>query len=163
MNDDARTTALLRTLDRLPGPAHLEFPDGFDHARARARATRLRDRLTRDLGHPCHLDDQIQDAGYSFEIVIPSEARGAGAPLLLRLSNYGDLAAVTVPGPFGHDAPEGAVAPGPLSAIEAALRDLGCTPVPVRLLRRPYDGVSTWLAAEEPGRATWWTRFFDYL
>ncbi|MEU9399228.1 hypothetical protein [Streptomyces sp. SID4985] len=163
MNDDARITALLHTLDRLPGPDHLEFPDGFDLARAKTRAIRLKDHLTRDFGHPCRLDDQNQDASYYCEVDVPGEATGAGVPLVLRLSNFGDLAAVTVPGPLGQESPEGAVAAEPLRMADTALRDLGYTPVPVRLLHRPYDGVSTWLAAEEPDRATWWTRFFDYL
>lgn len=32
MGEDAQTLALLRSLDRLPGPDHLEFPDGFTPA-----------------------------------------------------------------------------------------------------------------------------------
>ncbi|WP_018547014.1 hypothetical protein [Streptomyces sp. LaPpAH-108] len=161
--EDTRITALLHTVDRLPGPSHLEFPDGYDHARATARALRLQDRLTRDLGHPCALDDRNQDASYHFEIAVPGEATGTGVPVLVRLSNHGDLAAVTVPGPSGHGIPEGAVSPETLDRIDTALRDLGRTPVPLRLLHRPYDGVSTWLAAEAPGHATWWTRFFGHL
>ncbi|MEW2131147.1 hypothetical protein [Streptomyces sp. NPDC005435] len=162
MDDGAQLTTLLHTLDRLPGPDHLEFPDGFDHARAKARAIRLRDRLTHDFGHPCDVDDQIQDASHHYEIAVPAEATGAGVLLVVRLSSFGDLAAVTVPGPFGQESPEGAVTPEPLSVVDIALRDLRYTPVPARLLHRPYDGVSDWLARES-GRATWWTRFFDYL
>ncbi|MFI9802994.1 hypothetical protein ACIHEJ_01210 [Streptomyces sp. NPDC052301] len=50
--------APLHALDRLAGPDHLEFPDGFDHAAAGVRATRLEDRLTEDFRQACELDDQ---------------------------------------------------------------------------------------------------------
>ncbi|MER6260831.1 hypothetical protein ABT203_14815 [Streptomyces sp900105245] len=45
MNDDAQVLAL-HALDRLPGPNHLQFPNGFDHTAAMVRATRLKERLT---------------------------------------------------------------------------------------------------------------------
>ncbi|MFF7372081.1 hypothetical protein [Streptomyces tricolor] len=165
MNDDDRTRALLHALDRLPGPHHLEHPDGFDRSAARLRATALRDRLTRDFGRPCGLDEGIQDASFSFRVDVPAEAPGAGLLLAVRLSNYGDLAAVTTPAPDSHDDLDDAVRDGALSAadrvrITAALSGLGYRLVPQRLLRRRYDG-ATWLAAED--HATWWTRFFDHL
>ncbi|UFR01891.1 hypothetical protein KBP30_12135 [Streptomyces sp. Go40/10] len=165
MNDDNRLLALLHALDRLPAPHHLEHPDGFDHPGARLRATRLRDRLTRDLGSPCRLDEGIQDASFSFCVDVPAEAVEAGVPLSVRLSNYGDLAAVTTEAPDGHDDLDDAVRDGALSEadrvrITTALSDLGYRLVPQRLLHRPYDG-ATWLARED--QATWWTRFFDHL
>ncbi|MFD9561747.1 hypothetical protein [Streptomyces sp. NPDC059994] len=176
MNEDAQVLALLHTLDQLSGPDHLEFPDGFDHPLAKAQATQLKDRLTKDFGHACGLDDEIQDASYYFKIAIPAEATEAGVPLGLRLSNFGNLAVVTTPGPDSHDdldhaVREGALAVADRGRIEAALCDFGYTPVPPRLLHRPYDGV-TWLAGEgsfyagygpHQGRATWWTRYFEYL
>ncbi|MET8769935.1 hypothetical protein [Streptomyces sp. NPDC004658] len=165
MNDDDRTPALLHALDRLPGPHHLEHPDGFDRAAARLRAARLRDRLTQDFGRPCRLDEGIQDASFSFSVDVPAEATGAGMLIAVRLSNYGDLAVVTTPALCSHDDLDDAVRDGALSGadrdrITAALSDLGYRLVAPRLLHRPYDGV-TWLADE--GNATWWTRFFDHL
>lgn len=165
MNDDDRTSALLHALDRLPSPHHLEHPDGFDHAGARLRASGLRDRLTQDFGRPCRLDEGIQDASFSFSVDIPAEATGAGVLIAVRLSNYGDLAAVTTPAPGSHDDLDDAVRDGALSEadrdrVTAALSDLGYRLVAARLLHRPYDGV-TWLVDE--GHATWWTRFFDHL
>ncbi|WP_369384033.1 hypothetical protein [Streptomyces sp. cg36] len=176
MDEDAQVLALLHTLDRLPGPEHLEFPDGFDYPLAKARAIRLKDRLNRDFGRSCHLDDQIQDASYSFMITIPAEASAPGVPVGVRLSNFGSLAVATTPGPDSHDDLDHAVQQGALSAadrsrIEAALRDLGYTLVPPRLLHELYDGV-TRLADQgsfylsygpHRGRATWWTRYFEYL
>ncbi|MFE5214794.1 MULTISPECIES: hypothetical protein [unclassified Streptomyces] len=74
MNDDAQVLALLHALDLLPGPNHLQFPNGFDHTAAMVRATRLKERLTEDFRHACELDDHINDASYSFHIVLPAEA-----------------------------------------------------------------------------------------
>ncbi|KAB1971839.1 hypothetical protein [Streptomyces triticiradicis] len=164
--------ALLHSLDQLPGPEHLEFPDGFDYPLAKAQANRLRDRLTHDFGRACRLDDQIQDASYYFKVHIPADATESGVPLVVRLSNFGNLAVVTTPRPDSHDDLDQAVQEGALTTanrrqIEAALNNLGYTLVPPRLLHRPYDGV-TWLADESKGffyagygphqgRATWWT------
>ncbi|PKV89951.1 hypothetical protein [Streptomyces sp. TLI_146] len=176
MNEDEQTLALLRTLDQLPGPDHLEFPDGFDYSLAKAQATRLEDRLTRDFRRACALDDQVQDASFYFRIALPAEATEADVPLGVRLSNFGNLAVVTTPGPDSHDDLDQAVQEGALTAadrsrIETALHDLGYTLVRPALLHRPYDGV-TRLADEgfshisygpHQGRATWWTRYFEYL
>ncbi|MEV6679540.1 hypothetical protein AB0N09_22185 [Streptomyces erythrochromogenes] len=172
--DDVQVLALFHTLDRLPGPDHLEFPDGFDHASAASRATRLSDRLGEDVGQPCDLAE-AQDAGYCFSIGVPGEATEAGVPLGVRLSNYGCLAVVTTPAPDSHDDLAHAVRDGALSGadrsrIEAALSDLGYTLVPQRLLHQRYDGVTrltdedTFIAyPAHQDRATWWTRFFEHL
>lgn len=176
MDKDSQTLALLQTLDRLPGPDHLEFPDGFDYASAKNRAIRLEDRLTQDFGHVCGLDDQIQDASYSFQVAIPAEATEADVPAYVRLSNFGNLAVAFAPRPDSHDDLDQAVQKGALttadrSRIESAAHDFGYTLVPPRLLHRPYDGV-TWLAGGRPfhasygphrSRATWWTRYFEYV
>nr|WP_202487132.1 hypothetical protein [Streptomyces sp. SID8354] len=168
--------ALLRSLDQLPGPDHLEFPDGFDYPLAKAQANRLNERLTHDFGWACGLDDQIQDASYYLKVAIPAEATEAGVPLAVRLSNFGNLAVVTTPRPDSHDDLDQAVQEGALTAadrsrIETALHDFGYTLVPPRLLHRPYGGV-TRLADEgyfyasygpHQGCATWWTRYFEHL
>ncbi|MFI1170166.1 hypothetical protein [Streptomyces melanogenes] len=135
MDEDALALALFHTLDQLTGPDHLEFPDGFDYPLAKAQATRLKDRLTEDFGQACPLDDQIQDASYYFTIAIPAEAAETGVPVTVRLSNFGNLAVVTTPGPDSHDDLDHAVREGALSAadrsrIEAALCGLGYTVVP---------------------------------
>ncbi|MFF0551856.1 hypothetical protein ACFYUL_23150 [Streptomyces sp. NPDC004311] len=173
MNDD-RFVALFHALDRLPGPDHLEFPDGFDHDAAEERATALLTRLGQDIG-PCLLGG-AQDAAYYFSVAVPAEATEAGVLLCVRLSNFGGLAVVTTPGPADHDDLAHAVRDGALSEadrgrIEAALSDLGHTLVPQRLLHRLYDGVTrltddgdTFLGyGVHAGRATWWTRFFEHL
>ncbi|WP_438490269.1 hypothetical protein [Streptomyces sp. S186] len=176
MDDDQRILDLFHALDQLPGPEHLEFPHGFDYARAGTQAARLAERLSRELARPCVLDGPMQDASYSFMVRIPAAATEAGVPLGIRLSNFGHLAVVTTPAPDGHDDLDQAMKGGALSAtdrwrIDSALSDLGYLLVPQQLLHRLYDG-RTWLAddvgeaisyGEHRGRATWWTRFFDHL
>ncbi|MGY5100376.1 hypothetical protein [Streptomyces sp. 900105245] len=44
------------------------------------RATRLKERLTEDFRHACELDDHINDASYSFHIVLPAEAPRPARP-----------------------------------------------------------------------------------
>ncbi|MFE6910657.1 hypothetical protein [Streptomyces erythrochromogenes] len=174
MNDE-QVLALFHALDRMPGPDHLECPDGFDYTLAESRATGLRNRLDDDFGQPCGLD-RLEDASYSFSVAVPAGATDAGVPLGVRLSNYGSLAVVSTPLPDSHDDLAHAVRDGALSEterhrIEAALSDLGYTLVPQRLLHERYDGV-TRLADEgiscisygtHAGLATWWTRFFEHL
>ncbi|WP_156727631.1 hypothetical protein [Streptomyces apocyni] len=177
MHDDQRILELLHTLDRLPGPDHLEFPEGFDYTLAKSRATQLEGRLSEDFGQPCFLNDGVQDASYYFSVGIPQTATEACVAVGVRLSNYGNLAVITTPMPDSYGDLDQAVADGALSEgdrlrIEATLSDLGYELVPLRLLHRVYDGV-TWLANDvpgavvasygHPGQATWWTRFFEYL
>ncbi|CAM5234941.1 hypothetical protein ACFV83_28975 [Streptomyces pharetrae] len=174
-DDDRRVLDLLHALDRLPGPEHLEFPDGFDLNRARMRAIQLRKRLNDEFGDgrhetPCRLDDRIQDASYYFGVRIPPRATEADEWICLRLSNYGDLVVITTPRPESHPDLDAAVAAGALSVrdrerVETVLSEMEYQLVPLPLLQRGYDGV-TWLAEAETGDGspvTWWTRFFEYL
>ncbi|MGW3338526.1 hypothetical protein ACWDCL_13755 [Streptomyces sp. NPDC001009] len=177
MADDQQIWDLLHFLDRLPAPGHLEFPEGFDHERAEARATALCERLSDDFGGPCRLD-RTQDASAYFRTAVAAHLTAAGVPLGIRLSNYGWLAAVTAPLPDSHADLDDAVEQGAVSAadrrrVEVALTELGYEIVPLRLLHHRYDGV-TWLADDVPGavvlsygphagEATWWTRFFEHL
>ncbi|MER6348155.1 hypothetical protein ACWC10_20445 [Streptomyces sp. NPDC001595] len=178
MDDDQRLLDLFHALDRLPGPEHLHYPDEFDYHRGKVRAIRLRQRLNSEFGGTCRLDDQVLDASYSFALRFPPRITEAGEWIVVRLSNYGDLAVVMTPRPDSHPSLDAAVADGKLSEtdrrrIETALADMGYEQVPLRLLQLPYDGV-TWLASGEPGplvssygpyegEPTWWTRFFEYL
>ncbi|MGC4999021.1 hypothetical protein [Streptomyces sp. DT195] len=144
MPDDQHILDLLRSLDRPPGPDHLEFPAGFDYEEARARATALSERLSDEFRGPCPLD-ATQDASYYFMVGVPAALTEVGVHLGVRLSNYGRLAVVTTPGPDSHAELDDAVADGALSAadrrrVETALAELGCRIVPLRLLRMRYDG-----------------------
>ncbi|MGV9788723.1 hypothetical protein [Streptomyces sp. NPDC003435] len=171
MQDDQQILDLLRSLDRLPGPDHAEFPDGFDYKEAEARASALSERLSEDFGGPCPLDGSTQDASFYFDVYVPPARTEAGVGLGIRLSNYGWLAAVTTPLPDSHADLDDAVAEGALSGadrrrVESALTELGYLIVPLRLLRLRYDGPLTWLMDDpmhDGEAATWWARFFHYL
>ena len=157
---------MLDALDRLPGPAHLEFPEGYDHERAEFMRSVLLERLSREFGQPCSGVSR-QDASAYFGVHVPSAATEAGVALNIDLSNFGDLALVTA----ADGVTECALTEAERRIIESALSDLGYVRVPHRLLLRPYDGVSD-LAGWYPevdwdgspnDPVTWETRFFSYL
>ncbi|MFB7180400.1 hypothetical protein ACFCYI_22195 [Streptomyces sp. NPDC056257] len=163
-DDDQRAVDLLRQLDRLPGPTHMEFPEGFDYERAKARAEALAERLGRDFGRPCPVDT-VQDAAAYFVVRVPREATEAGSPVRVRLSNYGDLASISPPSGFpdriSDTIAEGTVSTADRLRLESALADLEYALVPHRPLKRAYDGIHTgWTWVGEPN---WWIRFFYHL
>ncbi len=166
---DQRVLRRLEQADRRPGPDHLEFPDGFDHPRARRLLTELHARLEKEFAHPCTVDRHIQDASFHALVGVPAEAAGAGVHIGIRLSNYADLAVITLPSPGIHQSLDDAVSQGDLTEtdrrkVENALSELGFTTVAERLLHRPYDGVTALNEFRNPDHpATWWTRFFDYV
>jgi hypothetical protein len=166
VGDDQRILDLLDALDRLPGPGHLEFPEGYDHERAEFMRRALLERLSREFGQPCSGVSR-QDASAYFGVHIPAAATEAGVALSVDLSNFGDLALVATADGLTEDT----ISEPEWRIIESALSDLGYVRVPQRLLLRPYDGVSD-LADGYPevdwdgspnDPVTWETRFFSYL
>ncbi|MBT2450824.1 hypothetical protein J7F03_27875 [Streptomyces sp. ISL-43] len=165
MNDEGRLALeLLHRLDRLPGPRHMEFPDGFDNQRAKDRATALSERLERDFGSPCPVGG-MQDAAAYFTVSVPPEVTEARWPIRVWLSNHGDLASISPPSGFpdrvSAGLTEGTVAEADGLRLEAALSDLEYVRVPHHLLKRDYDGAHTdwaWV-----GNPNWWIRFFYHL
>ncbi|MFG2838095.1 hypothetical protein ACGFYE_24170 [Streptomyces zaomyceticus] len=161
--------AVLRAADRVRGPSHLEFPDGFDHRRAVARVQALTERLQADFGRTCVLDTGVQDASFHATVVVPAEATAAGEQITIRLSNHGDLAVVAAeqPGSYADldEAEEaGALASADRRTVETAVASLGYVLIPEPALHRPYDGVTSLGAYTGPhSEPTWWIRFFDYL
>ncbi|MBO1419930.1 hypothetical protein [Streptomyces sp. FH025] len=166
--EDQQARELLNKADREQGPDHLEFPDSFDHPRAKAMLGELARHLDGAFSQPCAMDDHIQDASYHALVHIPGEATETGVGIGIRLSNFGDLAVITVEGPGVHDDLDDAVAKGALAEadrrrVEAAVRGAGYALVPERLLHRPYDGVTPLAEFTPDTPPTWWTRFFDHL
>ncbi|WP_030214722.1 hypothetical protein [Streptomyces bikiniensis] len=160
--------AILRAADRAPAPAHLEFPYGFDHPRALARVRALVDRLQTAFDCRCPADTGVQDASFHATVCVPAEATGAGERIVVRLSNFGDLAVASAdfPGCYGDldEAEEaGALTSADRRTVEEAARSLGYVLIPESALRRPYDGVTRMAEWALRGEVTWWTRFFDYL
>ncbi|MEU9165331.1 hypothetical protein AB0D29_34280 [Streptomyces sp. NPDC048424] len=162
-DDDQRALDLLHQLDRLPGPTHMEFPEGFDYDRAKARAEALAERLGHDFG-PCRIDT-MQDAAAYFIVCVPQEGTEASWPIRIWLSNYGDLASISPPSGFpdriSDTVPQDAISPTDHLRLESALADLEYVLVPHRPLKRAYDGIHTdWTWVGDP---TWWIRFFYHL
>jgi hypothetical protein len=166
---DQQMRNLLQSADQKPGPDHLEFPDDFDHPRAKSLLAELESRLEAEFSHPCTGDRCVQDASFHALVVIPAEATGAGVHIAIRLSNYADFAVITVDRPRAYTSLDDAVARGDLTEedrhrVENTLSRLGFVLVPERLLHLPYDGVTDLGDfRNEDYPATWWTRFFDYI
>lgn len=159
--DDAQLWQLLHSLD---DPDHLEFPANYDHRRARARFNQLAQRLDRDVNCQTRVDRHAQDASFHGRIEIPASATTTGHPLVIVISNFGDLAVLAVDNPGVWDDEEAAqlLHPDDGTRIRRAIDDLSYTLIPEEPLRQRYDGA--WDPdIFGPGEATWWTRYFDYL
>jgi len=166
---DRHALSVMKDADRQPGPDHLEFPDNFDHARAKRLMGELHIRLEEEFSHSCTLDGHVQDASFHALVGVPAEATEARVHIGIRLSNYADLAVITVPSPGIHGSLDEAVTQGDLTEtdrqkLENTLSELGFTTVSEHLLQHPYDGVTSLSDFRNPDHpATWWTRFFDYI
>ncbi len=71
MGGDQRILDLFHAVGRLPGPDRLEFPGGYDCARARSQAARLAEWLNMELARPCVIADTAEGASYYFMVCIP--------------------------------------------------------------------------------------------
>ncbi|MFH9355624.1 hypothetical protein [Kitasatospora sp. NPDC017646] len=157
--DDQHVLALLKQLD---DPDHMEFPQNYDHAATRTRFDRLAANLDQRFHCTCVVDRGVQDANHHGTIVIPTLASASGDHITITISNYGNLAAVTLGNPGSYDEEEEHI------LFEAAdrrrvgdeLEALGYITVSEHLLWARYDGVSSLNSCFGP--QTWWDRFFDY-
>ncbi|MEU6227973.1 hypothetical protein [Streptomyces sp. NPDC047042] len=160
--EERRTWALLRQLD---DPEHLEFPRGYDHAATRALFEQLASRLGRRFQCACSVDRGVEDASHHGTIVIPHGSTVSGEHITVTVSNFGNLAAVTLGTPGSYDEGEDNILfeKADQQRIDDELEALGYISVSEHLLWTPYDGVSELgpQCSKYPPR--WWTRFFDYL
>lgn len=159
--DDPQLSQLLHDLDDRDS---LEFPADYDHRRTRARFEQLAQRLNADFGCQCRVDRDVQDASLRGRIDIPATAATTGRPLVVSVSNFGDLAVLSVDNPGVWTDAEAAALLHPDDAlrVETVLTGLGYAFVPEEPLWAPYDGV--WdPAVFGPSKPTWWIRYFDYL
>ncbi|GAA4615821.1 hypothetical protein GCM10023195_70030 [Actinoallomurus liliacearum] len=159
--DDVELWDLLRSLD---DSEHLESPAGYDHQRVRARFERLVQRLDGDFNCRCGVDRNVQDAALHGRIELPAHATATRRPLVMSISNFGDLAVLSLdePGVWTDAEMAELLHPDDAHRSDSALADLGYRLIPEKPLWRRYDGV--WdPAVFAPQSGTWWIRFFDYL
>ncbi len=153
---------LLRSLD---DPDHLEWPGDYDHAATRQLFDELVERLDVEFSCRCEADRHVEDASLHARVDIPAAVTESGERLVISISNFGQLATVSVtnPGVWSETEFEGLLAPSDASRIYPALDALGYQVVPEEPLWSDYDGPSALAAIDARYGATWWTRFFDYL
>lgn len=158
--DDQHIRALLRDLD---DPDHMEFPRNYDHTATRARFDQLAARLDQRFHCTCSVDRGVQDASHHGTIVIPTTATASGNHIAIRVSNFGNLATVTLgnPGSYAEEEETLLFEPADRHRIDDELESLGYIAVSEHLLWTRYDGVSKFGSYYES--QTWWGRFFDYL
>lgn len=161
--DDQATWTLLRELD---DPNYLEHPRNYDHTAARARFNQLVARLDERFDCACIVDRHVEDASHHGRIVIPANATASGDHITITVSNFGDLAAVTLgnPGTYDEDEEAELFHSDDRHRIEDELHALAYHAIAEHVLWTAYDGVSG-LAVHYPPEQppTWWIRFFDYL
>jgi hypothetical protein len=153
--------ALLHELD---DPQHLEHPANYEHANTRA----LFDDLVRGLDVAfdcaCDADRYVQDASHHARVIIPAHATATGHNLVVSISNFGQLATVSIdyPGSYGRVEFDALLDRRDADRLDALLSELGYRIVSEEPLWTRYDGPSPIDDGSDLG-VTWWTRFFDYL
>jgi len=159
--DGVKLWALLYELD---DPAHLETPQGFDWEAARRQFDGLVARLNAAFQTTCATDRSIEDASYHVEVTVPADATATEVDLVVRVSNFGNLAVLALENPGAYDQEEfdALVHESDLTRIYECLDEGGYILVPEAPLWEPYDGRvpgSVFL----PSKPSWWIRYFDYL
>jgi hypothetical protein len=161
--DDQSTWTLLRELD---DPDFLEHPRDYDHTAARARFDQLAAGLDRRFHCSCTVERHVQDASQHGVIVVPAAATASADHITITISNFGDLAAVTLgnPGTYDQQEEQTLFHSDDRHRVEEELHALGYQAVSEHILWHGYDGASE-LASHYPPEQppTWWVRFFDYL
>ncbi|MFD9569274.1 hypothetical protein ACFWBI_05455 [Streptomyces sp. NPDC059982] len=161
--DDQSAWVLLRRLD---DPQYMEFPRGYDADATRARFERLAARLDARFRCTCAVDGQAQDASLHGTIVIPEAAADSADHITVTLSNFGNLAVVTLgdPGSYDEEDERELFHATDRIRVEEDLEALGYTAIPAHLLVTGYDGDSDLVSYYPPEHPpTWWIRFFAYL
>lgn len=154
---------MLRALD---DSDHMEFPRGYDHTAARSRFDHLASRLDQRFQCTCTVDRGVQDASHHGTIVIADAATASGERITVTISNFGNLATVTlgIPGSYDEEEERELFQDADRHRIDDELEGLGYVPISEHLLWTRYDGVSDLVSYYLPEHPpTWWTRFFDYL
>ena len=159
--DSTELRALLAAHD---DPEYPERPADYDDSSEQRRLDELVAALDYAFACRCEVDRQVQDAAFHGEVVVPQRATRSGQLLVVRLSNFGRMAACSVgsPGAYDQAETEALVAAPDAQRIRAALLATGYRLVPDDPLWVPYDGVSAVDALRRPW-PTWFSRYFDYV
>ncbi|GAA2856422.1 hypothetical protein [Paenarthrobacter ilicis] len=159
--DSGDLWALLHQLD---DPAHVEMPQGFDWEAARRQFDGLVFRLNAAFGSACGADRSVQDATYHAQVIVPAAATATGRNLVVRVSNFGGLAVLTLENPGAYDQEEfdALVHESDIARISKSLDAENYILIPEEPLWRPYDGCVP-ARVFLPSEPSWWLRYFDYL
>ena len=128
-----------------------EFPPNFDYNARDREARELHIELEKKLGRSLGFEDGCsnQDASFSWDIILQSTEEAMQViQNCLRISNYGNLVAVT-----DSEYENGEEC----KAVFEVCSEHGFLPVPSALLERKYDGVNG------ESFPSWWNRYFDWL
>jgi hypothetical protein len=155
--DEVQTRELLRAHD---DPARFEFPAGHDYERAAARFDQLGTQLRAAFGIAGSYAGQ--DSSLHGAIEIPAASTAGGLRLLVRVSNFGDLTAVSSEESLYCDDAELAeiMHPADATRVYGTLEGLGYIVLRLDPLEEMYNGVAAHLRRKG---ATWRHRYFDYL
>lgn len=159
--DGVELWALLHELD---DPAHLETPQGFDWEAARRQFDSLVARLNAAFQTTCPTDRSVEDATYHAQVTVPADATATGENLVVRVSNFGNLAVLALGNPGAYDQEEfdALVHESDVARISGCLDEGDYTLVPEAPLWKSYDGrVPAGVFLES--KPSWWIRYFDYL
>lgn len=171
MGQDSRPTVhpwpqwdeLLPALVCMDDPESLEAPKGYNFFAERRRFADLARRMEGVFG-PVEVDWIAQDSSHHGAITVPAEVLRSGDAITVVISNFGDLAAVSLGVPDSYDLEEISI------LLDVSDRDLvgelvmsvGYVPVAEELLREQYTGPSVF-ARDPQWPPSWWDRFFTYL
>ena len=153
--DEQHLWALLRELD---SSGDAEFPDAYDHAAARTRFNQLVSDIDTQFACVTNVERDAQEASYHGRITIPADATTSADFITIIVSNFGDLATVTLGNPMSYDKEETDYLLDPIdhSQITNILSRLGYITVPEHLTWADYDGVMNLRSHAR----SWFDRFF---
>ncbi|WP_058043845.1 hypothetical protein [Streptomyces roseifaciens] len=153
--DQQHLWTLLRELDESDDA---EFPRDYDHATARARFNRLVADIDEQFACTSTVERDVQEASYHGRITIPVAATASADFITIIVSNFGDLAVITLGNPMSYDKEE----TGYLldlndhRRINGVLSGLGYITIPEHLAWANYDGVMNLRSHA----TSWFDRFF---
>ena len=155
--DRQRLWALLRKLD---ASGDAEFPRNYNPTTTRTRFNKLVADVEGEFACTCVVERDVQDASHHGRITIPVAATASADFITVIVSNFGDLALVTLGNPMSYDEEETEYLfdSTDLGRITGILSELGYIVVPEHLTWADYDGA---LKLRSHARS-WFDRFFCY-